>query len=407
MKPAWLAALLLSVASAQGIPSKGFPPPSTVPGSSGFYALDKDFYAVSGTDVFTVEGGQLVRRDASTTMKAWTKDGHYAAPPIPIGQNVYLQQGGKLYAFDRVKLKRLWVKNISGELLAGVRELPLLRENGKITRLNPATGAAVWTIGKLDAEHTPLTAKLAGGVLLVGHSPAESFEGEIFSAHDPQTGRKLWQTNLGHGRLLKVAAGKAFFDLRDWDNTLDAGGVFHLAQLDLKTGARLNISFNLPELEKWSVNIGSPLLDDKNVLWLVLRAPGEGGSRLARVDAAPLNQQEPKLWPLPADWLPKTDNGEVRLFARGKDIFMAAPGGLALVRDGILSTFPIARSSGLPTFTPLGRWLGITAAGWGTVILDEESRFSLEVEKAGPPALSGPYLLMPVEGRLTLFGGPK
>lgn len=401
MKLALLVLLALPAATA-GIPSKGFPPPPLVNGSVGFTALDKNFYAVSGTDVFTVEQGKLVRRDASgtLTMKAWTEPNLYAAQPIPIGQNVYLQQGGKLHAFDRQTLKVRWSKSISGELL-NVREFPLLRQNGSFSRLNPASGAAVWTIGRTNAEYAPTDATVAGGILLVHQSPSEGFLGEVYAAHDPQTGRRLWQASLRRGRLLKVAGAKAYFDLRDWDNRLDAGGLFRLAELDLKTGIGRMLPHTLRGLEGWSVDIGSPLLDDQGTLWLVMRAPHGGGTRLVRADAS-----GPKLWPLPAGWVPQSDGGEVKLFEYGEKVVVATPGGVAVLRGEKLQTIPLPLGAGLPTFTPLGRWLGLTT-GWGTVVLDEFGQVKYQAQKAGLPALSGPYLLMPIEGRLTLFPASK
>lgn len=406
MKRLCLLVSLLSAAAAQSIPLKGAPP--MVPGSVGFSALDRDFYAVDGQDVFTVEGGALVRRGAgANSMKAWTKDRRYAAQPVPIGKNVYLQQGGKLYAFDRVTLKTLWTKNISGELLMGVRELPLLRQGSQLTRLNPANGAALWTIRRPDANHTPVGAELAGGVLLVHSSPAEGFQGEVYSAHDPQTGRRLWQANLGHGRLLRVTGSKAVFDLRDWDNLLGAGGRFPLAEVDLRTGKRRNFSRSFAALppgpDRWTVDLASPLLDERNALWLVLRVRSGGGSRLARVDTA----GRLRLWPLPAGGLPGVDNGEVRLFARGNALVVASPSGLAALRGERLSSLKLPLGGGLPTFTPLGPWLGVTAPKWGTVVFDEMGKVKYQVRGAGLPALSGADVLMPVDGRLTRFPVPR
>ena len=133
----------------------------------------------------------------------------------------------------------------------------------------------------------------------------------------------------------------------------------------------------------------------------MVHAPGGGGSRLVRVDAAGL-----RLWPLPAGWLPNVDNGEVRLFSHGGSLFVSTLGGVAVLRGDKLQTIAFPLGVGLPTFTPLGRWLGLTT-GWGTVVLDEAGKVKYQAKGAGRPAPSGPYVLMPVAGRLTLFPGPK
>jgi hypothetical protein len=133
----------------------------------------------------------------------------------------------------------------------------------------------------------------------------------------------------------------------------------------------------------------------------VVHAPGGGGSRLVRVDAAGL-----RLWPLPAGWLPNVDDGEVRLFSHGESIFVSTPGSVAVLRGGKLQPIPLPLGAGIPNFTPLGRWLGLTT-GWGTVVFDEAGKVKYQAKGAGRPAPSGPYVLLPIEGQLTLFPGPK
>lgn len=105
-------------------------------------------------------------------------------------------------------------------------------------------------------------------------------------------------------------------------------------------------------------------------------------------------------------WAPIVDTGEVRLFSQWNNIFVSTPGGVAVLRGGKLQPIPLPLGTGIPSFTPLGRWLGLTT-GWGTVVLDEAGKVKYQAKGAGRPAPSGPYVLLPIEGQLTLFPGPK
>ena len=96
----------------------------------------------------------------------------------------------------------------------------------------------------------------------------------------------------------------------------------------------------------------------------------------------------------------------MRLFSQWNNIFVSTPGGVAVLRGGKLQPIPLPLGTGIPSFTPLGRWLGLTT-GWGTVVLDEAGKVKYQAKGAGRPAPSGPYVLLPIEGQLTLFPGPK
>lgn len=114
----------------------------------------------------------------------------------------------------------------------------------------------------VDRDHTANHPLFVEGTVPVHHSPTEGFQSEVYTDHDPATGKRLWQQSLGHGYLLGQKGNSLIFDARDWHNLLDDQGHFRLAEVDAHTGKRQNFSRSLAalpgKLGLWTVTAGTP-----------------------------------------------------------------------------------------------------------------------------------------------------
>ena len=227
----------------------------------------------------------------------------------------------------------------AGEVLLAVRPTTL-------TALDARTGRVRYTLRGIDPDHQVVSAQVIGGVILVHYSPAEGFQGEVYTAHDPASGRPLWRQDLGHGYLLGQVGTHLVFDVRDWHNLLGPHGEFRLAEVDLRSGRRrdeLRSLVGLPgKPASWTVVAGTPALGPDGTLWLVLEARNGGGARLARVSqGGALN-----LWALPPTRPGGLDGAA--LASTPTAVVVVSPDGTATTLDLARHT---TRSVTLPGFT--------------------------------------------------------
>lgn len=412
-----LLGLLVSAPSAQSsqapplLPWKGGPPP-VLQGASGSVAIDHGHFAVAPAAVFTLEGGKLVRRTPDTdAMKAWSKETNLAGPPLPAGPQVYVTDTqGAIVAFDARSVQRLWRVPLAAlpQSITPAGPVLLLEGGGVVTALNRQTGKPAWEVQGVDWDHAASRPLFVGGVVLVQHSPAEGFQGEVYTAHDPATGKRLWRQSLGHGYLLGQNGPHLFFDVRDWHNLLDDQGRFRLAEVDTRTGKRRDFGRSLRALpggpRLWTVVAGTPALDEDGILWLVVEARNRGGTRLVRVNG----RNEVRLWPLPRS---RANSTAVDLIGSGlalthATVVVAAPDGQVTTlsrQTGDTLSVILPGFGGPLTLTPLGERMGVTWEGGGTVVLENTGRVKFRVEGGGRPAYLGSYVFVATQQGLLRF----
>lgn len=406
----------LAQAAPQGplsIPWRRELPPVLPQGASGSVAIDHGHFAAGKDAVFTLEGGKLVRRTPDTNaMKAWSRETDLVGTPLPASTQVYVTDDqGAVLAFDASSMQRLWRFPLTAppQSLVPAGPVLLVEGSGVITALSNQTGKPVWEVRGVDRDHTANHPLFVGGIVLVNHSPAESFQGEVYTGHDPATGKRLWRQSLGHGYLLGHNGNTLIFDARDWHNLLDDQGRFRLAEVDARTGKRRDFSHSLAalpgKLGLWNVTAGTPAIDADGTLWLVLEARNGGGARLARIT----RRKELRLWPLPPSRANSiaVDLISARLALTPDTVVVAAPDGQITTlnrQTGKTVSVALPGFRGTLSLTPLGDLMGVSREGGGTVILDAMGRVKFRVEDGGTPARLGQNLF--VSNQKALFGFP-
>lgn len=400
----------LAATPALSIPLK-MPPPPLPAGAAGSFAIDEQTFAASDSALYTLNGGQVVRRDPETfSYKAMTRERDLGGTIVIAGRQVYaLNEVGAVVAFDAQTLVRRWAVTLAGtpQQLIPAGEVLLAVRPTTLTALDARTGRVRYTLRGIDPNHRTVSAKVIGGVILVHHSPAEGFQGEVYTAHDPLSGRQLWRQDLGHGYLLGQVGTHLVFDARDWHNLLGPHGEFRLAEVDLRSGKRRNELRSLVGLPgkpaSWTVVAGTPALSPDGTLWLVLEARNGGGIRIARVGP----DGTLKLWALPSR--PPGRVGGTALAHTRNSVIVVSPNGTATTLDLVRQTtrsVTLPGFSGALTVTPLGEVMAVTWAGRGTVILDPTGRVRFRIEDGGVPVRVGKALFVPSQHGLTTFRLP-
>lgn len=404
--------LLAAPATAQSsppIPQKT-PLPALPTASSGYVAVDDRSFAVAPDGVFMLEGGELHRRDLGLlSIKASTRERDLIGVPIVADGSVYVLDGvGAVLAFDTATLKRRWRTLLAGtpQRLTPAGPVLVTERGGVVTALDTRSGRVAWQVRGVDTDHSATNARLIGGVVLVNHSPAEGFQGEVYTAHDPATGRRLWRQSVGHGYLLASSGTRLTFDVRDWHNLLDDRNGFRLAEVDAGTGQRREVRRSLAALPGkpglWEVAPGTPTLEPDGTFWLVVQARNGGGTRLARLTPG----DELRLWPLPPSRLGVADIVGYQLALTGGTVVVAAPDGQVTTlahKTGRTVSVALPGFADPMTLAPLGNRMGVSREGTGVVVLDAAGRVEFRVDGGARPTLAGRTILVAAERGLVLF----
>jgi len=403
---------LLSPVSAASTPSLSLKVLATTQtaGAAGSFAVDGQIFAASDSALYTLNGGRLVRRDPRTfEPEATTRETDLGGVVVAGGPRVYaLNKAGAVAAFDAHSLARRWTVTLAtppqqllpaGEVLLAVRPTTL-------TALDARTGRVRYTLHGTDPDHQAVSAQVVGGVLLVHHAPAEGFQGEVYTAHDPLSSRQLWRQDLGHGYVLGQLGQNLVFDTRDWHNLLGPRGAFRLTEVDFGSGRRREAARSLAGLPgtpaSWTVVAGTPTLGSDGTLWLVLEARA-GGTRLARVGL----DSALRLWALPSA-RPGSLDGTALALTRGNVVVVSPSGVVTTLNLAHQTTRSVTLPgfSGALTLTPLGEVVAVTRAGGGAVILSPAGQVRLRTETGGVPVRIGMTLFVPPQRGLTAFHLP-
>lgn len=405
-----LAALFATVDTPSRLPVTP-PGPALPPGAAGFLTSDGGTVGTSDTALYTLNGGRVVRRDPRTWRSlARTEASTLRGPIVPAGPRVYtLDAEGAVVALDAQTLKRTWTATLAGppQALVPAGEVVVAVRPTALPVLDARTGRQRSVLRDVDAAHHAQSVQVIGGLLLVHHVPGEGFQGEVFTAHDPATGRPVWTQRVGHGDVLGQVGPDVVFDTRAWHNLLGERGAFSVAEVNVRTGRRRDAVRSLAGLPgtpaRWRVAAGTPALEPDGTLWLVVEAPDGGGARLARVSP----QGAVRLWPLPPT-RPGGSDGAA-LAVTGQTAVVVMPNGQATTLNratGGITSVLVPGFGGGVTVRPLGDVVGITRSRGGTVILDAASRVRIRVDEGGVPVQAGPALWVPTSRGLIAVRWP-
>jgi len=398
----------VSAASTQSLPLKVTALTPTA-GVAGSFAADGQVFA-SDSALYTLNGGRLVRRNLGTFKpEVTTHETDLGGMVVAAGLRVYaLNKASAVAAFDAHSLARRWTVTLAAppQHLLPAGEVLLAVWPTTLTALDARTGRVRYTLRGTDPDHRAISAQVVGGVILVHHAPAEGFQGEVYTVHDPLSGRQLWRRDLGHGYLLGQVGQNLVFDTRDWHNLLGPDGAFQLTEVDLGSGRRRDSARSLAGLPgkpaSWTVVAGTPTLGLDGTLWLVLEARA-GGARLARLGPGGAL----RLWTLPST-RPGSLDGTALALTRGKVVVVSPRGVVTTLNLAHQTTRSVTLPgfSGVLTLTPLGEVVAVTRAGGGTVVLSPAGQVRFRTETGGVPVRVGVTLFVPSQPGLTAFRLP-
>lgn len=334
--------------------------------------------------VFTVQQGRAVALDHLTGRVKWRSASNDIGG-LPFQRQPYVffpRRDGGVRALDFFSGKERWAVGgkgsaqlSQGPTLGSSQGTVLVADQQSVRVLDQPTGRVLWQVGALSPEHN-LSVVNIHTVLLLLHSPSEGFLGNVYTAHDPATGRELWRLKAGHGYLLGETQGGLIFDLRDWHNVLGEGGTVQAVQNDRQTGRRspLILKVGVPNAREWQIEPGSLQFAGQSGTWAIAVRSKDGAPRLIYTPA----KGQTHFWTLPG----KLQVGSgTSLYQTTAGVLVGLPDGKVLLIDPAKGTQRIILASGGSAADISERLSGVRAIirGDQTVFLDDDERIRLRV----------------------------